>query len=65
VPLIDVDGVLDWERPVEHYGATIGWLMLLQRAALLVTLVRSAQVLVRLVTESRTADPAPPADTPA
>lgn len=58
VPLIDIDGALDWERPIARYGATIGWLMLIQRLAVLLTLVRSVQVLVLLVTESKDSDAA-------
>jgi hypothetical protein len=60
VPLLDIDGALDWERPVEEYRAAIGWLMLIQRLVLLLTLARSAQVAVRLLTESRKADTLPP-----
>jgi hypothetical protein len=35
IPLIDVDSAVSWEKPVDDYGASIGWLLLLQRVVLL------------------------------
>lgn len=46
IPLLDVDATLDWERPMEEYGAEAGWLFLAQRLALLLTLVRAIQILI-------------------
>jgi hypothetical protein len=46
IPLVNVNSVLDWEQPLNEYGAGIGWLFLLQRTVLIITLVRIVQVLI-------------------
>jgi hypothetical protein len=46
VPVLDIDTVLDWERPMEEYSSSIGWLLIVQRIVLLLTLARSIQVVV-------------------
>jgi hypothetical protein len=46
IPFVDVDSALDWEAPMDEFGAGIGWLLLLQRVVLLLTLARIIQVLV-------------------
>jgi hypothetical protein len=45
IPFINVNSALNWEQPLNEYGAGIGWLFLLQRIVLLLTLVRIVQVL--------------------
>ena len=46
IPFVNVNSALDWEQPLNEYGAGIGWLFLLQRIVLILTLVRILQVLI-------------------
>lgn len=56
VPLLNIDSALDWEQPIAEYPVSIGWLLLVQQVVLLLTLVRSIQILVNVTLSSTTFD---------
>jgi hypothetical protein len=45
IPLINVNSVLDWQQPLTGYPVQIGWLFLLQRIVLILTVARVIQLL--------------------
>jgi hypothetical protein len=46
IPLINVNSVLDWQQPLTGYSVQVGWLFLLQRVVVILTLLRVIQLLV-------------------
>ena len=45
IPIINVNSVLDWQQPLTGYSVKVGWLFLLQRVVIILTLIRVIQVL--------------------
>jgi hypothetical protein len=45
IPLINVNSTLGWQQPLTGYSVQVGWLFLLQRIVLIVTLARVIQIL--------------------
>jgi hypothetical protein len=45
IPIINVNSVLDWQQPLTGYSVQVGWLFLLQRVVVILTLIRVIQVL--------------------
>jgi hypothetical protein len=45
IPIINVNSVLDWQQPLTGYSVKVGWLFLLQRVVVILTLIRVIQVL--------------------
>jgi len=46
IPFINVNSVLDWQQPLTGYSVQVGWLFLLQRVVVILTLLRVIQLLV-------------------
>jgi hypothetical protein len=46
IPFINVNSVLDWRQPLTGYSVQVGWLFLLQRVVVILTLLRVIQLLV-------------------
>jgi hypothetical protein len=64
IPFVNVNSALDWEQPLNEYGAGTGWLFLLQRIVLILTLVRIVQVLINKWMSLSRLKPEAPAATP-
>jgi hypothetical protein len=64
IPFVNVNSALDWEQPLNEYSAGIGWLFLLQRIVLILTLVRIVQVLINKWMSLSRQKPEAPAATP-
>ena len=45
IPFINVNSVLDWRQPLTGYPVRVGWLFLVQRAIVILTLIRVIQLL--------------------
>jgi hypothetical protein len=45
IPLINVNSVLDWPQPLTGYSVQVGWLFLLQRVVVILTLISVIQLL--------------------
>ena len=45
IPFINVNSVLDWQQPLTGYPVRVGWLFLLQRVIIILTLIRVIQLL--------------------